>query len=60
MILQNIISDTQHAFIQGRQNLDASVIGNEALDKMKRRREAGLLYKLDTEKAYDYVDWEFL
>jgi len=33
---------------------------NEVVDELKRRRRCGVIVKLDFEKAYDSVNWEFL
>ena len=33
---------------------------NEAIDSRKRSVGAGLVCKLDIEKAYDHVNWRFL
>ena len=46
--------------MEGRQILDASLIANEAIDSMTRRKEKGILCKLDVEKAYDKLNWKFL
>ena len=55
-----IISQSQNAFVEGRQILDAVLIANEAVDSILRRKENGLLCKLDIEKAYDHIRWDFL
>ena len=55
-----IISQSQNAFVEGRQILDTMLIANEAVDSILRRKENGLLCKLDIEKAYDHIRWDFL
>jgi len=48
------------AFIKGRQILDFVMVANECLDNWIRFGEPRVLCKLDFEKAYDRVNWEFL
>ena len=59
-VLQDTNFLTQGAFVEGRQILDAILIANELVDKKRRSREEGLVFKIDFEKAYDHIDWDFL
>ncbi|RVW52812.1 LINE-1 reverse transcriptase-like [Vitis vinifera] len=54
------ISLLGNAFVMGRQILDASLIANEVIDSWQKRKEKGLICKLDIEKAYDSIKWNFL
>nr|CAN70698.1 hypothetical protein VITISV_029728 [Vitis vinifera] len=59
-ILHETIHFTQGAFVQGRRILDAILIANEIVDEKKRSGEEGVVFKIDFEKAYDHVSWNFL
>ena len=59
-VLPNIISNEQGAFVKGRQILDGLLVANECLHSMNQERRPVLICKLDLEKAYDSVDWDFL
>ena len=50
----------QNAFVEGRQILDASLIANEVVDSIQKKKERGVLCVLDIEKAYDNISWSFI
>ena len=59
-VLHETVHSTQGAFVQGRQILDAFLISNEIVDEKRQSGEEGVVFKIDFEKAYDHVSWDFL
>ncbi|RVW40785.1 LINE-1 retrotransposable element ORF2 protein [Vitis vinifera] len=59
-VLDKVVSPDQNAFVKGRQILDASLIANEVIDYWLKRKEKGVICKLNIEKAYDSINWNFL
>jgi len=59
-VIGSVISDSQSAFIKGRQILDGILVANEIVDEARRHKKELLLFKVDFEKAYDSIDWGYL
>lgn len=58
--MDKVISDSQHTFVGGRQIFYVTLIANDMIDDMVHRKREGVLRKLNTEKAHDHVNWNFL
>lgn len=59
-VMDKIISSNQFAFIKGRQLVDGVVAVNEIIDFARKAKKDCLIFKVDFEKAYDSVSWNFL
>ncbi|XP_021848080.2 uncharacterized protein [Spinacia oleracea] len=62
-VLPSLISDNQNAFVPGRLMSDECLIAHELLSLVNRTRARKNIYavvKLDMNKAYDRVRWDFL
>ncbi|GKB55961.1 RNA-directed DNA polymerase, eukaryota, reverse transcriptase zinc-binding domain protein [Tanacetum coccineum] len=56
----SLINEVQSAFVPDRQILDGPFILNEVLQWCRKKRKHALIFKVDFEKAYDSVRWDFL
>lgn len=60
MVMKDIISHPQGAFIDARQILDGVLIANECIEDRQCSGKSGIICKLDLEKVYDHMNWRFL
>lgn len=63
MILKTIISPNQAAFVPGRMIQDSILVAHEVCHFPKRKKKGKdnfMAVKLDFNKAFDRVEWDFL
>jgi len=59
-VIGSVVFESQSAFVKGKQILDGILIANEAVDEATRMKKELLLFKVDFEKAYDSVEFNYL
>ncbi|GJU77185.1 RNA-directed DNA polymerase, eukaryota [Tanacetum coccineum] len=60
LVLPYLISDVQSDFVSNRQILDGPFILNELISWCKHKKFNGMIFKVDFEKAFDSVKWDYL
>uniref|UniRef100_A0A803PL04 Reverse transcriptase domain-containing protein n=1 Tax=Cannabis sativa TaxID=3483 RepID=A0A803PL04_CANSA len=62
MIMDKVISPFQSAFIPGRWIADATLLGQEVVNTVRKNKSKGglMAIKMDMHKAYDRIEWPFL
>ncbi|GJU30905.1 RNA-directed DNA polymerase, eukaryota [Tanacetum coccineum] len=60
LVLPSIVSEVQSAFVSNRQILDGPFILDELLSWCKNKKKRAMIFKVDFEKAFDSVKWEYL
>jgi hypothetical protein len=58
--MHKLIYGCQSTFINGRNIMDGIVSLHEMIHEAKGKKQQGIILKLDFEKSYDKVDWEYL
>nr|GEY55029.1 putative RNA-directed DNA polymerase, eukaryota, reverse transcriptase zinc-binding domain protein [Tanacetum cinerariifolium] len=59
-VIDSVISHQQSAFIKHRQILDGPLMVNEVIQWCKRKKSKLMVFKIDFEKAFDTISWDFL
>jgi hypothetical protein len=59
-VAQKVISPSQTAFMPGRNIMEGVIVLHETIHEMHRKKQNGLILKIDFEKAYDKINWSFV
>nr|GEU87560.1 RNA-directed DNA polymerase, eukaryota [Tanacetum cinerariifolium] len=60
MVLEYIVDEIQFAFVSDSQILDGPFILNENVHWCMNKKKQSMIFKVDFEKAYDSVKWDFI
>lgn len=60
LVVGSVVSESQSAFVKGKQILYGILIANEIVDEASYMHKEMILFKVDFEKAYDSVDLRYL
>nr|GEY02190.1 RNA-directed DNA polymerase, eukaryota [Tanacetum cinerariifolium] len=60
LVISDLISDVQSAFVANRQILDGPFIINELISWCKYKKTKAMIFTVDFEKAFDSVRWDYL
>ncbi|GJT31588.1 RNA-directed DNA polymerase, eukaryota [Tanacetum coccineum] len=60
LVLDDLVNEVQSAFVTDRQILDGPFILNEVYQWCKAKRKQSFVIKIDFEKAYDSVRWDYV
>ncbi|XP_071705014.1 uncharacterized protein [Rutidosis leptorrhynchoides] len=58
--IPNLVGFEQSAFIKGRNIMDGVLIANESLEFLRSKHMKSMVFKVNFEKAFDSLNWEFL
>ncbi|KAF5775443.1 putative RNA-directed DNA polymerase [Helianthus annuus] len=59
-VIGSVVSDSQSTFLEGNFILDGPLMVNEIHRWGEKCKKKGFFFKIDFEKAYDNVNWNFL
>lgn len=59
-VIEYLISQNQTAFIKNRNIIEGILILHETLSSAHQKKQSGILCKVDFEKAYDKINWDFI
>jgi hypothetical protein len=59
-VAHKLIGPTQITFIPGCYIMEGVVLLHEMIHELHKRRQDGVILKLDFEKAYDKLKWPFI
>ena len=60
VVIDSLISPEQTAYVRGKNIIDGSLIVNEVISWARNSKKKVFLFKVDFEKAFDNLHWDYL
>jgi hypothetical protein len=60
LVLSKFLSEEQLGFLGGRQIQDIIGTAHECIHSIKKKKQKSLILKLDLQKSYDCISWDYL
>ena len=60
IVVDKLVNNHQMSFIKGRQIMDVALLASQCIDARRQNGIHGIMCKLDIQKAYDHVNWDYL
>jgi hypothetical protein len=59
-VAKKVISPTQTTFLPGRNIMEGVIVLHKTIHEMHRKKQDGVILKIDFENAYDKINWSFV
>jgi hypothetical protein len=59
-IAQKVISPSQTTFLLGQNIMEGVIVLHETIHEIHRKKQDGLILKIDFEKTYNKINWSFV
>jgi hypothetical protein len=59
-VATKVISPTQTTFLLGRNIMEGVIVLHETIHEMHRKKQDGLIFKIEFKKVYDKINWSFM
>lgn len=59
VVISKVILENKFSSNEGCQIFDRILVGNEVVDEANMLKKRLIIFKMDFENAYDFVEWEF-
>jgi hypothetical protein len=59
-VATKVISPTQTTFLPGRNIMEGVIVLHETIHEMHRKKQDGLIFKIEFKKVYDKINWSFV